>query len=145
MSALIPTILGTANPLHHWDEFQRIWQDRSGQVYLPFLPVLLAVVAVIAAVLAALWLWERRRQQELRSHPLAVFHQIAREMGLSLKDQWLLTRIARAADLPTPLTLLLSADTLVHHSSQYGRDLSKRRLTLFNNRVDRIRVILAGP
>jgi len=142
MILLPPANLAALNPLRNWSEFQRLWQDRSSLIYQPLLPVLLVVLAVISVLLAGLWLWERRRQRTLRARPISTFHQVAREMGLSIPDQWLLSRIAHAAKLPTPLTLLLSPATLLHHANPYVRTLPRRRVAGVSSRVDRIRAML---
>ena len=142
MNLLSPITLAASNPLRNWDEFQRLWQDRSSLVYQPLLPVLLVVLAAVSLLLAGLWLWERYRRRALRARPLSTFHQIAREMGLNIADQWLLTRIAHAAKLPTPLALLLSPATLLHHANHYVRSLPRRRVARVSTRVDRIRALL---
>ncbi len=80
---------------------------------------LYAAVSVLLAVLGGLWLWRWHKTRHERPRPFATFNHAADQMGLSLSDQWLLTRIARQQKLPTPLTLMLAAGTLQHHGEQY--------------------------
>ena len=98
-----------------------------------------SVAAVAAAVLGAVALqhWLRKRGRE--PQPVAVFHAVARRLGLSWAEQWLLLRIARAQALPSPLTLLLSRRTLRVHAGRWAAELpvSRRRGVL--RRVRRVR------
>lgn len=51
----------------------------------------------------------------------------ARSLGLNWQQTLLLVRIARAAKLPTPLTLLVASGTLYHHGRQFAAGFSMAR------------------
>ncbi|MEE9211554.1 MAG: hypothetical protein V3U29_02770 [Phycisphaeraceae bacterium] len=94
--------------------------------------------AVLLLVIAALWLGKRHQQRHLRPRPLATFNQIAAAMGLSLNDRWLLIRIARHQDLPSPLTLILSSPTLHHYAQCYTQAIHPVRRHAVANHVTAI-------
>jgi len=89
--------------------------------------LLFAVLALFTLSLLAMWLFRRYQERHLRSRPMQTFNHLAAELGMTLADQWLLVRIARAENLPSPLTLLLSHATLHHHAHSYAQRLSPRR------------------
>ena len=74
----------------------------------------------------------------LRSKPMVIFHQIARQAGIAPGDEWLLVRIGRQQALPTPLTLLLSPGTFNHYAQAYLRALPARRRSRLTGRIDRL-------
>jgi len=104
----------------------------------------LLVFAGLLLLLAAAWGWQRHKQRHLRSEPMLTFHQIAATMGLSLKQQWLLVRIARSEELPTPLTLMLSSATLSHHARRFAESTGPRRHPTTGNEVVSIARVLFG-
>eukprot|EP00752_Nemacystus_decipiens_P013601 g12059.t1 len=73
--------------------------------------------------------------------PIVLYSAIARKAGLGWRDRFLLWRIARSCDLPTPITLLLSRGTLRHYSGIY---LSSRTGTRANRLHQRLSHIEAG-
>lgn len=76
--------------------------------------------------------------------PLVLYSAIARKAGLSLTDRFVLWRIARTQDLPTPIALLLAKGALRHYAQQYaaGRPLkSQHRL---DRRIAHIEAELFG-
>ena len=102
------------------------------------------VAAVLVLVITGLWLWRRYQAGQLRSSPVMIFHHIARRRGLSLADQWLLIRIARHQALPTPLTLLLSPQTLRRHAHLYLLDLGPTGRGKVHHRIEALVQSLFG-
>lgn len=101
---------------------------------------LLAVLSIVAGL--ALW----RHHQRARDNRYVLFLEAARHVGVSLFDQWLLVRIARAVNLASPLTLLLSPGTLKVHSQTYLQSVkSHARRRQAEQRVDRIGRFMFGP
>jgi len=80
--------------------------------------------------------WRRRREH---SRPINVFKRVARKVGLHPADQHLLMRIARHQNLPSPLTLLLSATTLRHHAHFYAEAQPARQRPQIMGRIAAIR------
>lgn len=122
-SDAIVAALGDAR-LEHLQAIRHHWND----LLVP-LTWAAATAAVAGGVLGAVALsrWLRTRGQG--PQPLGVFRTVARAAGLSLAEQWLLVRVARAEALPSPLTLLLSRQTLRVHATRYAAALpASRRL-----------------
>jgi len=122
---------------------QGVFPDAFGNISETF-PVTAAVLicAGLLLLLTAAWGWQRYKQRHLRSEPMLTFHQMATAMGLSLKQQWLLVRIARRQMLPTPLTLMLSSATLGHHAQQFADLTPPRHREAINNDVNAITRLL---
>ncbi len=99
---------------------------------------IIIVMLVLGLSIAALWLWQVWRRRHLGSSPLLSFHRIAVQAGLSLADQWVLVRIARARRLHSPLTLLLCDTTLSHHADRYLATLTAPRRATTTRRLRRI-------
>ncbi|MCC7409119.1 MAG: hypothetical protein IT442_13715 [Phycisphaeraceae bacterium] len=103
-----------------------------------------AVVLLLAAFLLALglhWVGERGRRVTL-PRPGWTFVRVSIRLGISPWDQWLLSRIAQAERLPTPLTLLVSSSTLRHHGRRYlkrlpvsEREGSARRIVRMERKI----------
>jgi len=91
----------------------------------------LLLVFFLALVGAMLWLAWRNRTLHAPADatPLRLFNDLARELHLSLMQRWLLIRIARAQNLPSAITLLVSPHTLRHHAAAYSKSLSNRKRT----------------
>ena len=109
-------------------------------------PVTAAILVCVGLLLllAAAWGWQRHKQRHLRSEPMITFHQVAAKMGLSLKQQWLLVRIARSEALPTPLTLMLSSATLTHHADRFAKSAGTVRHPSVADDVASIARVLFG-
>lgn len=118
------------------------WGTTSPRILWP----LLILLAVVLALMTVMWGVERRRRRGGRpaTRPIAVFRALARELGLTWTDQWLLIRIAHHQKLPTPMTLLLAAGTLDHHARQYAMSINLLRRSLALNRAEAIRHRLFG-
>lgn len=112
----------------------------------PMLPVSWAVAAfVVLAVLIMVLVGVRiYRNRHLGSAPLLTYHHLADRMGLSLRHQWLLVRLARRASLQTPITLLLAPGVLRHHLATWtnppGRPVRRR----LQRRLDTVGQCLFG-
>ena len=102
------------------------------------------VASGLALLLASIWGWRWHQQRHLRSEPISVFHQVASQVGLSLKQQWLLVRIARQQHLPTPLTLMLSSGTLDHHAQAFLQAASARRRDALKGKIHAVATLLFG-
>ncbi|MEX0777105.1 MAG: hypothetical protein WD042_15480 [Phycisphaeraceae bacterium] len=87
----------------------------------------LVICAVVLAVLLGLGVRRWWGQQQGQAAPLRTFSHIAGDLGLTWVEQWLLWRIARQQQLPTPLTLLISPATLDHHAGRYVQSLASPR------------------
>ena len=128
-------------PMRHWTDGLR-----EGFLHSDVLAIgqMIALLALVGAIVAGLWLWKRHRQNDLLNSPLVLFHEMAQQLGLDLKAQWLLTRIARRESLPTPLTLLLSTQTLAHHAGRYAQALPARRREQVLSQVRTIQSVMFG-
>ncbi|MEM6553623.1 MAG: hypothetical protein AAF750_16015 [Planctomycetota bacterium] len=82
--------------------------------------LLLAGLAVFSAVR-----WYRTRHKN--PHPLLIFRNAAKSAGLTLTDQLTLFQLARARQLPSPITLLVSARTLRLHAAAQTQAQHARR------------------
>ena len=101
------------------DELRQLWPQDFRPTFLPPFYILLpATILIISLIVLLVHLRARRRHQE--SSPLTTFRELAHVLNLPYLDQWLLIRIARQQKLPTPLTLLLSPNTLTHHAHLYA-------------------------
>lgn len=75
--------------------------------------------------------------------PFALFSAIARKAGLGWRDRYLLWRISKTFDLPTPITLMLSRGALRHYTDLYlsNRTSGSRRT---GQRIAQIESMLFG-
>lgn len=73
----------------------------------------------------------------------ALFSAIARKAGLGWRDRYLLWRISRTFNLPTPITLMLSRGALRHYTDLYlsNRDSTNARAS---QRLAQIESMLFG-
>ena len=119
----IPNLL--ANNQVNWDTLQREWVF-SGHRLMSIWSFFGAAL-LLGTVIAGLWAWRRYRAGSIKSTPMMIFHQLARGLGISATDEWLLIRISHHESLPTPLTLLLSPTTFEHHTHAYLNTLPDKR------------------
>ena len=82
----------------------------------------IGLLLIVVALISAFRFWKSRHDNP---HPLLVFHRLAKTAQLTLREQWLLYRIARRQALPSPITLLVSPRTLRLHANAYARGLNE--------------------
>lgn len=133
-----------------WADEPRTWGlsdvARHADSDILFSPWWLAVAGgALLAVIGLLSLRAVRDPRQARPAPMLVFRRVAEAVGLDLGEQWLLVRIAKARKLPTPLTLLLSEGTLVHHAVAWADTLGPRRQRDAMIRIDALRQKLFAP
>lgn len=107
-----------------------IGQHAIGGATLPwqYLFLVFGVLLVLGSLYA---MWRMTRQAQEENQPMLIYSSLARDVGLSLGDQYLLYRIARQQMLPSPITLLISRRTLSHHALSYASEqqlASQRRI-----------------
>lgn len=104
------------------------WPTYSLENWLHVASYLLMAFGLIVLVGAAA-LMIRHLVRRLR--PVHLFVKIGRSMGLTFRECWWLWRLAHAQQLTSPLTLLMSAETLRFHAEAYAgrRQWSWVRLT----------------
>lgn len=95
---------------------------------------------LIAITVISIRRWWLARQQD--PSPLVLYSAIARRAGLSWSDRFVLWRIARAGELPTPIALLLARGTLRHYSRSFARRLTPHAADRLRKRVERIESVL---
>lgn len=145
MTMLTP-LIAVAEPKEpqRWENrFQYLFQDafRNGGHSFPMTSLVLVGLGLLLLFGAiAGWRWHQRRHE--RSAPLGIFHRIAAQMGLTLRQEWLLVKIARHQSIPTPLTLLLSGSTFAHHAKPFIEAASRRRRRAITAKVQVIAVRL---
>jgi len=127
------------------DEYAQVMRDTFGgnkfDVPVSGLLMTLGALVCLLVVLYLIKKWKRRREQ---SRPINVFKRVAKRVGIHPADQHLLMRIARHQNLPSPLTLLLSATTLRHHAHYYAEAQPARQRTQIMSRIAAIRRDLFG-
>lgn len=99
-----------------------------------------ATLIIIAMISFRRW-WRNRHNDP---SPMVLFSAISRKAGLGWRDRYLLWRIARIFDLPTPITLMLSKGTLRHYSELYLNNHSTSRHHRSGQRLSRIEAELFG-
>lgn len=127
-----------------WYRLQDQWRF-SGEGLMPVGP-LLAVVALIAVVLILIRGWRSGLFSRRTVTPVSIFRHVIRDWGLARSEVSLLIRIARQQQLPSPLTLVLSAATLDHHVRAYAKSIadgSHRHIQL-DSQVRHIAHVLFG-
>ena len=100
--------------------------------------VLGATLLVLAAISARRW-WLHRYDQP---GPAMLFSAIARKVGLSWTDRLLLWRIARHAELSSPIALLLARGALKTHAQAYYSRMRPHAKQRTARRIDAIHAIL---
>lgn len=144
MMLLLATVQGLPAPPNDWQIVREVFRHEDGSIEPSMFWGVLVVIAILATFLAAMRLATYLRQRRFASRPLQVFHRLAGELGLALADQWLLVCISRQQTLPTPLTLLLSSETLRHHGERYVQTLPPRRRARMSARLSGIAMSLFG-
>lgn len=116
----------------------------SGDSMIPIEWIVVAT-GLVLLVIGAMSLYRWWKTRHLRSNPMLVYYQIGVGLDLSLSDLWLLYRIARREHLPTPLTLMMSPNTLHHHAERYVERMSPGRAEVITRHVARIsRTVFGG-
>ncbi|MEM6256732.1 MAG: hypothetical protein AAGI37_00290 [Planctomycetota bacterium] len=72
---------------------------------------------LVTIVVISLRRWWHHRHTD--PSPPVLFSAIARRAGLGWRDRYLLWRMARTFDLPTPIALMLARGSLRHYSQLY--------------------------
>ncbi len=93
----------------------------------PWVKVAAGLLLLVA--LSGLWRVAKSawRRAAGRAEPITLFVRVAGQLGLGWADCWVLWRIARQAGLASPLTLLLSGSTLIHHAGHCAEQLPTDR------------------
>lgn len=97
---------------------------------------------LIGIVIVSIRRWWLRRQDD--PSPMVLYSAIARKAGLGWSDRFMLWRIARASELPTPITLLLARGALRHYADGYSRERSAKTQQRIRHRVAQIESVLFG-
>lgn len=97
------------------------------------------LVAVISLFITAAWLRRWHKQRQTQPSPALIFRRIADHLGLSLREQWLLKRIAHYEALISPLTLIVAAGTFDHHTGRYAQSLTSVYRTEFERQIAPLR------
>lgn len=85
---------------------------------LPWELLLIGIGATLLAIgVVSIRRWWLSRHTD--PGPMVLFSAIARKAGLGWRDRYLLWRIAKTYNLPTPITLMLSRGTLRHYVDLY--------------------------
>jgi hypothetical protein len=126
----------------YWQQISMHFSSGSG-LSMWWIAIATGLLLTLIAVLSMRTIRDRA---EAKSAPMLVFRRVAEHVGLGASDQWLLIRIARQQELPTPLALLLSPGTLTHHAAAYAAQQGDRKGRLTMLRVDAIcRDLFGGP
>lgn len=99
-------------------------------------------VMLVAIVAVSLRRWWHARQDD--PSPLVLYSAIARKAGLGWADRFVLWRIAKRFDLPTPIALLLSRGTMRHYTAVYLSNRSGTARQKLADRFSRIEAELFG-
>lgn len=107
------TTMTTVTPRDVSDQINKgLEHDLPWELLLVGIGTTLVVIVVIS-----LKRWWMGRHDD--PSPMVLFSAIARKAGLNWRDRYLLWRIARTYDLPTPIALMLSRGTLRHYGDLY--------------------------
>lgn len=99
-----------------------------------------ATLTAIVTISVRRW-WQNRHEDP---SPTVLYSAIARKAGLGWRDRFLLWRISRAFNLPTPITLMLARGTLRHYSTLYLSNRSGYTTQRTGLRLARIEATLFG-
>jgi hypothetical protein len=85
---------------------------------LPWELLLVGIGATLITItIVSLRRWWKNRHDD--PSPIVLFTAVARKAGLGWRDRYLLWRITKTFDLPTPIALMLSKGTLRHYGDLY--------------------------
>lgn len=113
----------------------------SGEMDWPWHWLLIGV-GFLLALFSIMSLIRLHRSGAWQRQTLLLAYQVAQQIGLRLRDMWLLYRIARQQQLPSPLTLMFSADTLEHHARDFTRGHPPGRQKRIMRQVERIQRVI---
>lgn len=130
MIPLIPAnpLLAQSDPNNAGDETPRAKLDAISDSIvqgvehdMPWELLLMGIGAILmTVVIVSIRRWWQSRHSD--PSPMVLFSAIARKAGLGWRDRYLLWRISKAFNLPTPIALMLSKGTLRHYSDLYLRN-----------------------
>ena len=99
-----------------------------------------ATLMTIVVISIRRW-WKSRHADP---SPMVLFSAIARKAGLGWRDRYLLWRVARAYQLPTPIALMLSRGALRHYIDLYLSSRSGSSSRRIGQRAAQIESLLFG-
>ena len=105
---------------------------------------ILATGALLVLAFVANWGWNRYRRLAQDRAPLRAFEAMAGDLGLGWPDRRFLISVAQQQRLPSPLTLMLSGDTLAYHAAAYAGAQPSISRGLILSRAEAIRLRLFG-
>ncbi len=101
-----------------WDMLDEVSQAFVHQRWgLPLWGI--AAVGAVVFIVGGLWWRQRWTSRHQRSHPMLTYLTLARQCGMTWRQQWTLWLIARHQGLESPMTLMFSPTTLRHHAQLY--------------------------
>lgn len=121
---------------HKWDP--SYWPSGQGLMTIGY--IFLGVGIFVAGQAG----WSGARRLWERSAPLRFYMRIAGRAGLGLTDQWWLWCVARRQKLSSPITLLLSRDTLTHHARKFTATLTSYNAAYVSSRLRGIEFRIFG-
>lgn len=99
-----------------------------------------ATLLTIALVSARRW-WVGRHEDP---SPMVLFSAISRKAGLGWRDRYLLWRMSKTFDLPTPIALMLARGTLRHYCELYLSNRAGSTQQRLQQRLTKIEDALFG-
>lgn len=105
---------------------------------------ILAMGALLVLAFVGNWAWNRYRRIAQDRAPLRTFEAMAGDLGLGWPDRKFLISVAQQQRLPSPLTLMLSGDTLAYHAAAYAGAQPSISRGLILSRAESIRLRLFG-
>ena len=110
---------------------------------LPWELLLVGIGTVLTCIVViSIRRWWLTRHDE--PSPFVLFIAIARKAGLGWRDRYLLWRVARAFELPTPIALMLSRGALRHYIDLYLSSRTGPSSRRIGQRASRIESLLFG-
>ncbi len=105
---------------------------------------ILALGALLVLAFVANWAWNRYQRLAQDLAPRRAFEALAGDLGLGWPDRKFLISVAQQQRLPSPLTLMLSGDTLAYHAAAYAGAQPSISRGLILSRAESIRQKLFG-